>query len=83
MANIKERVSRELATRRPGRPYKAKVSHVGNRKRRSISKPETAGCVSGMMKTKPSVDDGGFEFIVMLPSILRSVEVSISSFACG
>jgi hypothetical protein len=83
MANINERESRELATRRPGRPYKAKVSHVGNRKRRSISNPETAGCVSGMIKTKPSVDDGGSECIVISPSIFSSVELSISSLACG
>jgi hypothetical protein len=83
MANIKERVSRTLATKRPGRPYKAKVSQVGNRKRRSISKPETAGWVSGMMKTKPSVDDDGSVCIVMLPSTLRSVDESISSFAWG
>jgi hypothetical protein len=76
-------VSRVLATNRPGRPYKAKVSHIGNRKRRRTSKPDTAGGVSGMMKTNPSVDDTGSVWIVMLPSTFKSVDESINSFACG
>jgi len=83
IANISERLSRVLATRRPGRPYRANVSQVGKRVRRSISKPDTAGCVSGMTNTKPSVDDGGSECMVMSPSIFNSVDVSISSLACG
>jgi hypothetical protein len=61
MANMSDRTSRTLATSLPGRPYRANVSQVGKRKRRSISKPDTAGWVSGMMKTKPSVVDGGSE----------------------
>lgn len=59
MANMRDLGSKTLATNRPGRPYRPKVSHVGNKNRRSISNPLTAGCTSGMMKTKPSVDEGG------------------------
>lgn len=43
MANMRDLGSKTLATNRPGRPYKPKVSHVGNKKRRSISNPLTAG----------------------------------------
>lgn len=61
MANMSDLASRTLATRRPGRPYKPKVSQVGNINLSSISNPLTAGGTSGMMKTKPSVDEGGSE----------------------
>jgi hypothetical protein len=83
MANINERGSRTLATRRPGRPYRLNVSQVGKRKRNSISKPDTAGGVSGIMNTNPSVAEGGSEWIVMLPSTLSSVEPSIRALDCG
>lgn len=83
MANMRERGSKTLATRRLGRPYRQKVSQVGNRNRSSISKPLTAGWTSGMMKTKPSVEDGGSEWMVMLPSILIRVEASMSDLAWG
>lgn len=53
--------SNVLAIILPGRPYRPKVSQVGNKKRSIISKPLTAGRVSGMMKTNPSEDDGGVE----------------------
>jgi hypothetical protein len=59
------------------------VSQVGKRKRNIISNPETAGWVSGMINTKPSVADGGSECIVMLPSILSRVDPSMSALDCG
>jgi hypothetical protein len=59
------------------------VSHVGKRNRSSISKPVTAGWVSGMMKTKPSAEDGGAEWMVMFPSIFNKVEPSMSDLAWG
>jgi hypothetical protein len=71
------------AIKRPGRPYKAKVSKTGNNQRSIISNPVTAGCTSGITKTKPSVVDGGFEWIVMDPSTLTRVDASISGFDCG
>lgn len=83
MANISDLGSSTLATNRPGRPYRPKVSQVGKRNRRSISNPVTAGGTSGMRKMNPSVEDGGSEWMVMLPSILISVEASINDFACG
>jgi hypothetical protein len=83
MANISDLESRMLAISRPGLPYRPNVSHVGKRKRRSISKPLTAGGTSGMIKTKPSDEDGGSECIVTSPSIFKSVEASIRALAWG
>jgi len=42
-----------------GRPYRVKTSKVGNMNLSIISKPVTIGCPSGIIKTKPSVVDGG------------------------
>jgi hypothetical protein len=83
IANIKDLESKTLATKRPGRPYNPKVSQVGNKNRSIISNPLTAGFTSGMIKTKPSVDEGGSAWMVMSPSILIKVDASMRDLACG